>query len=148
MKTLIKILPIMLMTAGQTSAQTTMGLRECMQYAVENSTKIAVEDERLSQQSIERRDAWLNAFTPSVTASSSVSYSSGRIPDPETNMYSTLKTIQDSYQLYGEITLFDGFSAINRIKISKIALLSGKESRQAKQDDICLNTIQQYCSYT
>ena len=136
------------MTAGQTSAQTTMGLRECMQYAVENSTKIAVEDERLSQQSIERRDAWLNAFTPSVTASSSVSYSSGRIPDPETNMYSTLKTVQDTYQLYGEITLFDGFNAINRIKISKIALLSGKESRQAKQDDICLNTIQQYCSYT
>ncbi len=138
----------MLMTAGQTSAQTTMGLRECMQYAVENSTKIAVEDERQSQYAINRRDAWLNAFTPSVSASSSVSYSSGRIPDPETNMYSTLKTIQDSYQLYGEITLFDGFNAINRIKISKIALLSGKESRQAKQDDICLNTIQQYCSYT
>ena len=103
MKTLIKILPIMLMTAGQTSAQTTMGLRECMQYAVENSTKIAVEDERQSQYAINRRDARLNAFTPSVSASSSVSYSSGRIPDPETNMYSTLKTIQDSYQLYGEI---------------------------------------------
>ena len=72
----------MLMTAGQTSAQTTMGLRECMQYAVENSTKIAVEDERLSQQSIERRDALLNAFTPSVSASSSVTYSSDASPTP------------------------------------------------------------------
>ena len=138
----------MLMTAGQAAAQTTMGIKDCMQYAVENSAKIAAEDERQSQYAIDRRDAWLNAFTPSVSASSSVSYSSGRIPDPETNMYSTLTTIQDSYQLYGEITLFDGFNAINRIKISKIAILSGKESRQAKEDDICLNTIQQYCSYT
>ena len=100
MKTLIKILPIMLMTAGQAAAQTTMGIKDCMQYAVENSTKIAAEDEHQSQYAIDRRDAWLNAFTPSVSASSNVSYSSGRIPDPETNMYSTLTTIQDSYQLW------------------------------------------------
>lgn len=135
-----------MIAAVQGAAQTTMGIHECLQYAVENSAKIAAEDERLSQKSTDRRDAWLNAFTPSVTASSSISYSSGRIPDPETNMYSTLKTIQDGYQIYGSITLFDGFNAVNRIKISKIALLSGKESRQAKEDDICLNTIQQYCN--
>ncbi len=137
----------MLMMAGQTSAQTTMGIRECMQYAVDNSAKIAVEDERLSQSAIDRRDALLDAFTPSVNVSTSMAYSSGRIPDPETNMYTTLKAFQDTYQIYGEITLFDGFNAINRIKISKIALLSGKESRQAKQDDVCLATMQQFYNY-
>ena len=135
------------MMAAQTTAQTPMGLRECMEYAVENSAKIAAEDELLSQKSIDLRDAWLNAFTPSVTGSTNLSYSSGRIPDPETNMYSTLKTIQNGYQIYGEITLFDGFNAVNRIKIAKISVLSGKAGRQAKEDDICLNTIQQYCSY-
>ena len=137
----------MLMTAAQTTAQTTMGLRECMEYAVENSAKIAAEDELLSQKSIDLRDAWLTAFTPSVNGNTSLTYSSGRIPDPETNMYSTLKTIQNGYQIYGEITLFDGFNAVNRIKIAKISVLSGKAGRQAKEDDICLNTMQQYCSY-
>ena len=138
----------MLMTAAQTAAQAPMGIRECMQYAVENSTKIAAEDERINEYSIERRDALLNAFTPSVNASVGVMASSGRIPDPGTNINSTLKTIQDSYQIRSEITLFNGFNAVNRIKIAKIALLTGKESREAKEDEICLQTIQQFYHYT
>lgn len=136
------------MTAAQTAAQAPMGIRECMQYAVENSTKIAAEDERINEYSIERRDALLNAFTPSVNASVGVMASSGRIPDPGTNINSTLKTIQDSYQIRSEITLFNGFNAVNRIKIAKIALLTGKESREAKEDEICLQTIQQFYHYT
>ena len=138
----------MLMTAAQTAAQAPMGIRECMQYAVENSTKIAAEDERINEYSIDRRDALLSAFTPSVNASVGVMASSGRIPDPGTNINSTLKTIQDSYQIRSEITLFNGFNAVNRIKIAKIALLTGKESREAKEDEICLQTIQQFYHYT
>ena len=148
MKTSKIILPIIVLAAMQTTAQNPMNLKDCLQYAVENSTSIAIEDERIKEYSIERRDAWLNAISPSVTGSASVAASSGRLTDPETNVYTTLKTIQDSYQIHGEITLFNGFNAVNRIKIAKIALLTGKESRKAKEDEICLSTIQQYFNYT
>ena len=122
MKTL-KITSVIILLTAKAMAQTTMGLHDCMQFAVEHSTQIAAEDERLSEKSIDRRDAWLNALSPSVNASASVTASSGRIPDPETNMYTTLKTIQDSYGIRGEITLFNGFEAVNQIKISKIAII-------------------------
>lgn len=144
----LKITSVIILLTAKAMAQTTMGLHDCMQFAVEHSTQIAAEDERLSENSIDRRDAWLNALSPSVNASASVTASSGRIPDPETNMYTTLKTIQDSYGIKGEITLFNGFEAVNQIKISKISLLSGKESRKAKQEEICLSTIQHYYNYT
>ena len=43
-----------------------MGLKDCMKYAVEHSTKITIQDADNRDAQVNRRDAILTAFTPSV----------------------------------------------------------------------------------
>ncbi len=138
----------MILAAAQSMAQSSMGIKECMEYAVENSKKIAIENQNLYKAEITKREAWLYAFTPSVNAGTSVYYNSGRTPDPETNVYTELKMVQDQYRVSGSITLFNGFEAVNQIKMAKLAVESGKESAQIATDEICLNTMQAFYNYT
>lgn len=148
MKKSLYIIPFLILTATQTKAQALMGVKDCMQYAVENSKKIAAENENLYKAELTKRDALLYAFTPSITASASAYYTNGRTPNPETNMYTELKMIQDQYRVNGSITLFNGFEAVNNIKMAKLAVMSGKESAQIKTDEICLSTMQAFFNYT
>ena len=56
-------------TLGFTKAQDTitMSLKDCMHYAVEHSTKMRIQQANNRDAQIDRRDAILSAFTPSVS---------------------------------------------------------------------------------
>ncbi|MCQ2975437.1 MAG: TolC family protein [Bacteroidales bacterium] len=125
-------------------SQETMTLKQCMEYAIENNTKIKSSIETTNQSQIERRDAILSAFTPSITASFSEEYTNGRTPDPETNTYTDIKMFQDAYQLNASIILFDGFRAVNNLKISKTAIKMGKSNEEQQTQSICLATMEAY----
>ena len=49
-------------------AQHTMTLKECMQYAIENSAKMKVQQMDVDDARVARRDAILRVFTPEVSA--------------------------------------------------------------------------------
>ena len=73
--------------AGQVGSVRTMTLKDCMEYAVANSTKIKVQQTNVDDAQINRREAILTALTPTVSASVSADYSFGRSIDPESNTY-------------------------------------------------------------
>ena len=50
------------------SAQATMTLRDCMQYAVSNSTKMRIQQAAVGDAQLDRRDAALQLFTPQISA--------------------------------------------------------------------------------
>jgi outer membrane protein len=124
----------------------TMDLRACMRYAVEHSTKmrIAQADNRDAQ--IDRRDAILAAFTPTIEGNTYAYSNFGRSIDPETNTYIRTTSFHNGYSLSAGINLFNGFQAVNNLKITKTAQLMGLTKEQQTEDQICLATMEAYCN--
>ena len=121
-----------------------MTLRECMQYAVENSAKMKIRQTETDNARISRRDAVLQAFTPFISGNTSAGYSFGRSINPETNTYFTSVSFNNAYSLNLSISLFDGFSAVNNLKITRTAMAMGKNREQQEADAICLATMEAY----
>lgn len=142
------ILMTVLGTLGSLKAQDTvsMDLKDCMRYAVEHSTKVRIQEANNRDAQIDRRDAILNAFTPEVSGSTSAYYNFGRSIDPETNTYSLVTSFHNGYSLSGGIVLFNGFQAVNNLKITKTAQQMGLTQAQQIEDQLCLATMEAYCN--
>ncbi len=123
-----------------------MSLKDCMQYAVSNSTQVRIQQTKLGDARLDRRDAILKTFTPYVEGSAYGYYRWGRSIDPETNTYVTTTSLNNGYSLSAGITLFDGFSAVNNMKITKTSISLGISQEQQEIDKVCLATIEAYCN--
>lgn len=121
-----------------------MSLYDCMEYAVSNSTKMRIMQAEANDARIDRRNAILNAFSPSVSGSSYAYYNFGRSIDPETNTYKSTTSFQNGYSVGGNISIFNGFEAINNIKITKTAESMGISREQQSRDEICLAVMEAY----
>ena len=125
-------------------AQAPMTLHDCMVYALENSLKVKMQELTTDDARLARRDAILNAFTPGIDAGASAQMSFGRTIDPETNTYVTTATFSNNYSVSGGIYIFNGFSAVNNIRISKTSLSMGADREKLAENELCLATMQAY----
>ena len=143
---LILMMSVGALTCVKAQDTVTMDLKSCMHYAVEHSTKmrIAQADNRDAQ--IDRRDAILAAFTPTIEGSTYAYSNFGRSIDPETNTYIRTTSFHNGYSLSAGINLFNGFQAVNNLKITKTAQLMGLTKEQQTEDQICLATMEAYCN--
>ncbi len=121
-----------------------MSLKDCMEYAVSNSTKVRIQQAATGDAQIARRDAILAVFTPTVGASTYAYYNFGRAIDPETNTYINTTSFHNSYSVTAGYTVFDGFEAVNNLKISKTSLAMGYSLEEQVEADICLATMEAY----
>ena len=143
---------IILMAAGQVCgaqeyperACVRMSLRDCMEYALDASTKMRISEADRDDEQAARRQAIFEAFTPSVSASTYASNSYGRNIDPETNIYNTVTSFYNGYSLSGSIVLFDGFRAVNNLKVANTAMKMGFSAEQRTRDEICLATMEAF----
>ena len=142
------ILMMFLGALNQVKAQdtTAMDLKACMHYAVEHSTKIRIQQADNRDAQIDRRDAILAAFTPEISGNTYAYSNFGRSIDPETNTYIRTTSFHNGYSLSGGIVLFNGFQAVNNLKITKTAKLMGFTKEQQLEDQICLATMEAYCN--
>lgn len=127
-------------------AEGEMTLRDCMEYALEHSARMEVQDAENADARIARRDAILRAFTPTISGGTYASMSFGRSVDPETNTYISTSSFNNCYSVDGSITLFNGFSAVNNIRIAKTAVKMGIAEEQQLRDEICLAVMEAYCN--
>ena len=121
-----------------------MTLHDCMAYAVSNSTKMRIRQAETGDARIARRDAILSVFLPTLSAGSSASFSFGRNIDPETNTYINTVSFSNGYSLSAGITLFNGFSAVNNLKISQTSLKMGETRERQTEADLCLAVMEAY----
>ena len=126
------------------AANEVMTLRDCMEYAISNSTQIRIQQAEIGDAQIARRNAVLRAFTPSVSGGTYAYYNFGRSIDPETNTYVTETSFHNGYSLGAGIDLFNGFSAVNNLKISKTSLAIGRTQEKQVEADICLAVMEAY----
>ena len=124
----------------------TMDLKACMRYAVEHSTKMRIQQADIRDAQIDRRDAILAAFTPSIDGSTYAYSNFGRSIDPETNTYIRTTSFHNGYSLSAGLTLFNGFQAVNNLKITKTAQQMGLTKEQQTMDQICLASMEAYCN--
>ena len=124
--------------------QESMNLRQCMEYALQHSSKKVVQRADFDDALLQRRDAILAACTPTVSAGTHAYTNFGRTIDPETNSYISSKSFSNGYSVNAGIMLFDGFSAVNNIKIAKTAVKMGLSREQQLDDEICLSVMQAY----
>ena len=137
-----------------------MTLRDCMEYAISNSTKIRIQQAATGDAQISRRDAALALFTPQISAQTYAYYNFGRSIDPQTNTYFNTKSFHNNYGVsdtyfntksfhnnYGvsaSYDLFDGFKAVNNYKISKTGMLIADSQEKQVEADICLAVMEAY----
>lgn len=121
-----------------------MSLSDCMDYAVSHSTEMRLSAADRSDERAERVQAILGAFTPSVSAQSYAYNQYGRNLDPETNTYTDFTTFHNGYSLSAGITLFDGFQAINRLRIAKVQQQMGLTQERQTADKVRLATMEAY----
>ncbi len=119
-------------------------LRQCMEYAVKKSSKIQIQQTHNADAQMQRREAILKAFTPSVTARTSVYSNFGRTVDPESNTYINMTSFNNNYAVNASLTLFNGFAAINNLKIAKMSIKMGVNEEKKLRDDICLAVMEAY----
>ena len=144
--TFILMIVLGALTTVRAQDTVTMNLQDCMRYSVEHATKmrIAQADNRDAQ--IDRRDAILAAFTPTIEGGTYAYANFGRSIDPETNTYIRTTSFHNGYSLSAGMTLFNGFQAVNNLKITKTAQQMGLTKEQQTQDQICLATMEAYCN--
>ena len=144
-----RIITILLSLGFSASAlfgQEVMTLKDCMRYAVENSSKVKLQELEVDDALVARRDAIMHAFTPQVSASTYAYSNFGRSVDPETNTYVSTTSFNNGYSVSSGITLFDGFAAVNNMKVTKTALKMGIDQERLTEDQICLATMEAYCN--
>ena len=121
-----------------------MSLSACMDYAVGHSTEMRLSAADRSDERAERVQALLSAFTPGVSAQSYAYNQYGRNLDPETNTYTDFTTFHNGYSLSAGITLFDGFQAINKLRIAKVQQQMGLSQERQTADKVRLATMEAY----
>ena len=121
-----------------------MTLRDCMEYAISNSTKIRIQQAAIGDAQIARRDAALTLFTPQITAQTYAYYNFGRSIDPQTNTYFNTTSFHNNYGVSAGYDLFDGFQAVNNYKISKTGMLIADSQEKQVEADICLAVMEAY----
>ena len=121
-----------------------MSLRDCMEYAISNSTKVRIQEAAAGDARLDRRDAALALFTPQISAQTYAYYNFGRSIDPQTNTYFNTTSFHNNYSLSAGYDLFDGFKAVNNYKISKTGLLIADSQEKQVEADICLAVMEAY----
>lgn len=134
----------MMTLEAQVPGHGTMTLHDCMQYAVSHDTKMRLQAADRSDERWRRRQAILQVFTPSIDAQSYAYNQYGRNLDPETNTYNSVTTFHNGYSLSASLTLFDGFRAINNMRMASTLSKMGLSKEQQTQDEICLATMEAY----
>jgi len=145
-KSVVSIVIISILSVPALHAQdnNVMTLKDCMYYALERSTKVLSQKTQTMDARIDRRNAILTLFTPSVTFDGSGNYSWGRALDPGTNTYKTDTSFKNLWNVSAGMNLFDGFSAVNNYKIAVTSVSMGISSEQQEEDKICLATMEAY----
>ena len=128
--------------ANASDSVRTMTLKECMEFAVSNSTKIRISEAAVGDAQVARRDAILAVLTPQVNASADAGYNYGRSIDWQTNTYSNITSFSNSYSISAGITLFNGFQAVNNMRVSKTSLAISQTERDQAEADICLAVME------
>ncbi|MFI3279724.1 MAG: TolC family protein [Rikenellaceae bacterium] len=140
MKKIVLIVTALTLTTA-IKAQNSFTLAQAMRYAVENNSDVKIQEEANASTQQEKIQATASLF-PSLSASSSLYNSYGRSIDPETNTYTTVGNVSNSYSVSSYLTVFSGLTKINALRSAKLKSQMGDHSLQQAKDAAALSVMQ------
>jgi outer membrane protein len=118
-------------------------LKECMEYAVQNNTRVSSQEARNKIHTQNYREA-VARLLPSVEADVSANFNFGRGLDSETNTYTDINSFGNTYGISSGVVLFDGLAGITRARIQKVNALLGKHQLQEAKDLTAYETMEAF----
>jgi outer membrane protein len=145
MKRIYSIISILIVLCFQeiSAQEKQWTLGDCISYAVTNNIG-------LKRQKLQTDIADVNFLKskmdilPSLNFESDASIQYGRSIDPISNGVTFLQNFRNGYQLYSNIRLFNGFTALNTISANKFMLKAGLESEKIARNTLIIDIMGQY----
>jgi len=138
-----RLIVICLALISTLKAQEVWTLEKCVEYALSNNIQVKQQLLQVkSQQSTVLQDQ-LNML-PTVNGFATHGYNWGKTVDRYTNSFATKRVQTDNFYLSSQLSLFDGFQKVNRIKQSKMDLQAANYDNDKFMDDISLNIATAY----
>jgi len=131
-------------TYGQT-ADTVLTLQQCLDIAVKNNLQVRQSDRNAQSANIDFRQSKENLL-PNIGGSISRQLSNGHSYSSVSGGYIGGSQTADSYNLTGQMTIFNGLSLVNAVKAASYAYQAGKMDFQAAKDQVTVNIITNYLS--
>lgn len=133
-------LPIAVTFRSQTKVWT---LEECMEYAVQNNTRVGSQEARNKIHTQNYHEA-IARLLPVVEANVSTNFNFGRGLNSETNTYTDVNSFSNTYGISAGWVLFDGLAGITRARMQKVSALMGKHQLQEARDLTAYETMEAY----
>ena len=142
MKKILILIAALSCGLGARAQQAPWSLSDCINYALEHNLTV-----QQSALTVEQREVELNTAQsrrlPAFSASASESLSFGRGLTAD-NTYSNSNTTSTSFNLGGDVPIFQGFDITNGIKLSKLNLAAATAELEKARDDIRVAVAQAY----
>ena len=142
MKRIVILVTVLLCGLSAWAQQGPWSLQDCINYALEHNLTV-----QQSELAVEQREVELNTAQsrrlPALSASASESLSFGRGLTAD-NTYSNSNTTSTSFNLGGDVPIFQGFDISNGIKLSKLNLAAATADLEKARDDIRVAVAQAY----
>ena len=117
-------------------------LSDCINYALDHNLSVQQSKLTVEQREVELNTAQMSRL-PSVSASASENLSFGRGLTAD-NTYSNSNTTSTSFNLGGNVPIFQGFDITNSIKLGKLNLEAATVDLEKARDDIRVAVAQAY----
>lgn len=127
----------------EAGAEETFSLSDCLAYAKNHSIANRMQQITANNAKYDLRESAF-AFLPSLSAEAAIAVNSGRGIDPETNTYTTSRTLGNGYGVYMNLPLFDGLVAVNTLRASKMASMMACKQSEMQEDKTALAVVRQY----
>lgn len=143
------LLCCLLLLAGSTALQaqtdTTgqLSLRECVEIAHKNNLELKQAELQAAATNIDYRQAKSNLL-PNVNGNIEHGLNQGRSIDPFSNSYLNQNINYANYGVSGGVSLFNGLSAMNAVKQTRLGAAAGQMDVQQNRDMLTLNVITAY----
>jgi outer membrane protein len=121
----------------------TFTLQQCLDIAVKNNLQVKQSSLIAESAHIDMMQAKENLL-PAISGNANRQISQGRGINSVTNTYVNQSQTNDSYNLTGGMTLFNGFALQNAIKAASLAYQAGKMDFQSAKDVVTVNVITGY----
>ncbi len=126
-------------------AQEKWSLEKCINYAMENNISIKQSELQAEIAGYSKQQAKLDLL-PSLNGSGTHGYNWGQTIDPFTNQFATRRVRTNSVGFQSQVTLFNGFSLVNRVKQANYDFMASRADAEQMKNDVALNIANAYVS--
>lgn len=125
------------------AGQNVYSWEQCVEYALINNFDVKIQEINNRQQQLNVNDAKYR-FLPGIGGSISFTQSSGNSIDPNTNAITNQDFFNNNYGIGASISLFQGFSRINRLKFEKYNLMYTEKSVEYQKNTVAFNVLEMF----